>query len=569
MNQNYFQIHKENEGMKNQIENLKVQLHAAVYRKSSKDLAAEIKQKEQEVILITSERDGLQGMIANATQHMASQLDQFRALAWDQELKSPPSFSLFRAYELQRDVLLRTLDLPPYSQLDSSLFDLVWKNTKPQANQHNLVCEMIARGDFVLMDPEKLILPIGNLGTRVTMYYINLEEQLHFKRQNDYSTEEHQKVRLPELGPILAAVPDRPPEQLKEWRAVLEKLKQFFMNRDTLKVKWTYAYQREELAQCGELSTGQYIRASNLTCKQITHNLSQLDLNLFDLGVLKEQVSFLQPLPFAPIPDWLKLVYPVGGSILNQRFLGHYDCLLDRDSSVPLPTWQGITWLLEDYELSRNEEKSWDLVYRRLYDSTWSIDAPTAIKSNGHFCNCPRRFLWAPDALIDSMEYNWSKIPGQFDTAAHCAVAYLAFFQVHKDHTDLVSFRAAVFCKFLHYMCSRFNVIVNVNIWDSKQPEFLLNLKLQYHNTQWVRMIEVMAMCHFLYGAHAGFVNELNGTKKVEIDKWLRSQRTNSSTLLADQDVRRAVERMEALWIRQDTRHADNHRNQSRGLRQY
>jgi hypothetical protein len=31
-------------------------------------------------------------------------------------------------------------------------------------------------------------------------------------------------------------------------------------------------------------------------------------------------------------------------------------------------------------------------------------------------------------------------------------------------------------------------------------------------------MIEVMAMIHFLYGAHAGFIDELNGTKKVEIE---------------------------------------------------
>jgi hypothetical protein len=54
-------------------------------------------------------------------------------------------------------------------------------------------------------------------------------------------------------------------------------------------------------------------------------------------------------------------------------------------------------------------------------------------------------------------------------------------------------------------------------------------------------MIEVMAMTHFLYGAHAGFINELNGTKKVEIDNWLRAQRTNSALLL-DNDVRRAVE---------------------------
>ena len=78
-------------------------------------------------------------------------------------------------------------------------------------------------------------------------------------------------------------------------------------------------------------------------------------------------------------------------------------------------------------------------------------------------------------------------------------------------------------------------------------------------------MIEAMAMTYFLYGAHVGFINELNGTKKVEIDNWLRAQRTNSA-LLVDQDVRRAVERMEALRLRQNQRHDDNFCNTRRGL---
>ena len=81
-------------------------------------------------------------------------------------------------------------------------------------------------------------------------------------------------------------------------------------------------------------------------------------------------------------------------------------------------------------------------------------------------------------------------------------------------------------------------------------------------------MIEVMAMTHFLYGVHAGFINEMNGTKKVEIDNWLRAQRTNSA-LLVDQDIRRAVERMDALRLRQSQRHDDNFRNRRRGLRRY
>ena len=95
--------------------------------------------------------------------------------------------------------MLNTLELPRSSQLDSSLFDLVWKATKNQVNQHNLVCEMFAQGDFVLMDLEKLILPIENLGIMVTLYYLNMEEQLHFKHQNDHLEEEYRIVHLPEL----------------------------------------------------------------------------------------------------------------------------------------------------------------------------------------------------------------------------------------------------------------------------------------------------------------------------------------------------------------------------------
>lgn len=99
------------------------------------------------------------------------------------------------------------------------------------------------------------------------------------------------------------------------------------------------------------------------------------------------------------------------------------------------------------------------------------------MKSNGDFCNCSRHFLWAPDALIDSVQYNELVILGQFDTVANCALAYQQFFQVYQRHTDPVCFKVAVFYKFLHYMYAKFGVIINVNVWDPKQPEFILNLK--------------------------------------------------------------------------------------------
>ena len=151
--------------------------------------------------------------------------------------------------------MLNTLELARSSQLDNNLFDLVWKATKNQVNHHNLVYEMIAQGNFVLIDLEKLILSIGNLGARVALYYLILEEQFHFKHQNDHSEEEHCIIRFHELSRMLEAVLERQPMQLQAWCVILEKLQQSFTSQDDLKVKLTCTHQREAVAQRVELTT--------------------------------------------------------------------------------------------------------------------------------------------------------------------------------------------------------------------------------------------------------------------------------------------------------------------------
>jgi hypothetical protein len=243
--------------------------------------------------------------VAVLSQQVTSQFDRFQTLIWNHELLSPPSFSLFHAYELQRNLLLKVLEFERGCQLDNSNFDRVWRITKGQLNQHNLVCEMIARGEFVLMDPEKLVLPIGNLGARVTLYYLNLEGQLHNKRYSDSSEEEHQDVKIPEFNNILQAVLERTPEQLQSWKDVLTKLRTSFSSQDSLQVKLTYVHQREAVAQRGELTAGQYISSSSKVYKQLTSSLSQLDQGLFNMGGIRELVSLSIPAPFSRFPSWL------------------------------------------------------------------------------------------------------------------------------------------------------------------------------------------------------------------------------------------------------------------------
>ena len=136
---------------------------------------------------------------------------------------------------------------------------------------------------------------------------------------------------------MLEAVPTRQTAQLQAWRAVLEKLKVNFASQDDLKVKLTYVFQHEVVAQRGELTVGQYVGAVSQTYKQLKSSLRQLDQDLVELGSIREQVSFLRSYSPTHFSTWLTVNYSVGGSVLNQRFLGHYESLFDI-ASVPLPT---------------------------------------------------------------------------------------------------------------------------------------------------------------------------------------------------------------------------------------
>jgi hypothetical protein len=148
----------------------------------------------------------------------------------------------------------------------------------------------------------------------------------------------------------------------------------------------------------------------------------------------------LMDMPHSPpmfrVPTALKVRSVAFGSYWSQKFLGRFEDLFDDPKENPLPSWRAINWIVEDYGLSRTEQLSWANVYRATVDSTWTVDPPPAVATNIHFCACERRFKWEQGATIDSVEYNWPKIPGQFDTSTHCAEAYKKFWEMHKTHTD-------------------------------------------------------------------------------------------------------------------------------------
>ena len=164
--------------------------------------------------------------------------------------------------------------------------------------------------------------------------------------------------------------------------------------------------------------------------------------------------------------------------------------------------------MIEDYGYLYEEEKYYDRLYAEELKDSYQEEAPKAVKKKGHLYAYPKSYRWNLEALINSKEYNWLVILGTFTTLMECTTTYNVFFEAHKAHTNLVCFRAAVFCKYLAYFCQDHKVCCNVNEFNSLRPEFHIWLKVEYRCSRWHKMLEVMSITHFFFGSHTAFINE-------------------------------------------------------------
>ena len=65
-----------------------------------------------------------------------------RTMLKKMDLTSPPSYSLFHAYELQRDQWLAMVEKDRNCQVDNVEYDRVWAMCTKKENQHNLIYGM-------------------------------------------------------------------------------------------------------------------------------------------------------------------------------------------------------------------------------------------------------------------------------------------------------------------------------------------------------------------------------------------------------------------------------------------
>lgn len=301
------------------------------------------------------------------------------------------------------------------------------------------------------------------------------------------------------------------------------------------------ATERLAIAKHLDVGAGQYQLKYDQLIERLARSLQTIAQSEGRVQVqLQNQVTFFLP-PSNLVQRTLQSTRrrpPV--SILANQFLGNYAALFDHDIEEPIPSWKAFDWIFEDVGLSRQistrPEEAHDVVYRKICHG-WSPTPPVTVTNDPRFCDCPRRWKWPPQALIDSLEYNWPIIPGSFLTYQDCYESYMQFSFEHREHQDPVCFRAAIFTAILGFWCKKYEFVYNVNLLSKANREAMFLTKINYNSARWYRCLEAMCATYFIIGPHHSLVNEFGATRYGVISRALKTQRLVHNTVVPQEEV--------------------------------
>lgn len=470
-------------------------------------------------------------------------IERLKAGIWAIENICPPFKSLFKNYELQRDVFFLVYDLKPSQVLDASDFERLWEEVSNDGYDH-LLTEILVRGEVKLKDVFKGFQLIADLGVHIFLYYGQLELSLSAKRQLVSRIEAKPPNRQVELQQWSEAVNTTlaicPPLLLQPWHAEVARLRSSMGNDTFLQTIMDAASERVAIGKHLDVGAGQY----QLKFDQINERLSRSLQTMAQSGrpvqvQLQNQVTFFLP-PANLVQRALQSTRRSPTLPLQHQYLGNYSSLFDFDMEEPIPSWKAFDWIFEDVGLSRQistrPEDAHDVVYRRICHG-WSLTPPVTVTNDSRFCNCPRRWKWPPQALIDSLEYNWPIIPGSFVTHQDCYESYMQFSYAHREHQDPVCFRAAIFTAILGFWCKRYEFVYNVNLLSKANREAMFLTKINYNSARWYRCLEAMCATYFIIGPHHSLVNEFGATRYGVISRALKNQRLVLNTVVPQEEV--------------------------------
>lgn len=113
------------------------------------------------------------------------------------------------------------------------------------------------------------------------MYYLDLEEQSHYRHQLDHAEQPYRNIMIDEVEIDFQHIIQRSSmEEYEAWKEILRNFTIKLQSKDTLLVKKSYTYERACYAQRGELSSGHYVFAMSNVFNQMAQMLEMQEPGL-------------------------------------------------------------------------------------------------------------------------------------------------------------------------------------------------------------------------------------------------------------------------------------------------
>lgn len=195
------------------------------------------------------------------------------------------------------------------------------------------------------------------------MYYLELDNKLHYRRQLDYAEQSYHDIRIDGVETKFQDIIQG--SSMKEYEVWRETLRILMINlkRDTLLVKLSYTYEWECHTQRGELGSAHYVSTLSNIFNQIAQMLEIQEPRLQTSNQPSDQIQLILPSITFSALAWCFINTLVTGSQQKVIYLGNYNSLYDYEYEKPLLTQRFMRWILEDYGMLRGEVWSWSKIY--------------------------------------------------------------------------------------------------------------------------------------------------------------------------------------------------------------
>jgi hypothetical protein len=133
--------------------------------------------------------------LSNKVEEVVEKIELIKIKLWEWEAKQPPSFSLYRTYELQRDLFFILYDCTLEQELDEDEFMMLWLTSRV-LKKDDLLVEICTRQDLKVTNFLNTLVVMGDLGARTLLYFRQLEFQIQLKRQIDHAVETNRHIDM-------------------------------------------------------------------------------------------------------------------------------------------------------------------------------------------------------------------------------------------------------------------------------------------------------------------------------------------------------------------------------------